>query len=105
MGRQNPSAEWIGKKYQAAIRAFSRQLGDPSLRLSFTQEADPFFRRCALGVWARGGAITEDQMCISDSLWSARIKQKELTACWSVSTSSACPPQRSVRHGDRGERC
>lgn len=64
MGRQNPSAEWIGKKYQAAIRAFSRQLGDPSLRLSFTQEADPFFRRCSLGVWARGGAITEDHVAV-----------------------------------------
>ena len=68
MGRQNPSAEWIGKKYQAAIRAFSRQLGDPSLRLSFTQEADPFFRRCALGVWARGGAITEDHVAVYNAI-------------------------------------
>ena len=68
MGRQKPSAEWIGKKYQAAIRAFSRQLGDPSLRLSFTQEADPFFRRCALGVWARGGAITEDHVAVYNAI-------------------------------------
>ena len=68
MGRQNPSAEWIGKKYQAAIRAFSRQLGDPSLRLSFTQEADPFFRRCALGVWARGRAITEDHVAVYNAI-------------------------------------
>ena len=68
MGRQNPSAEWIGKKYQAAIRAFSRQLGDPSLRLSFTQEADAFFRRCALGVWARGGAITEDHVAVYNAI-------------------------------------
>ena len=68
MGRQNPSAEWIGKKYQAAIRAFSRQLGDPSLRLSFTQEADPFFRRCALGAWARGGAITEDHVAVYNAI-------------------------------------
>ena len=68
MGRQNPSAEWIGKKYQAAIRAFSRQLGDQSLRLSFTQEADPFFRRCALGVWARGGAITEDHVAVYNAI-------------------------------------
>ena len=68
MGRQNPSAEWIGKKYQAAIRAFSRQLGDPSLRLSFPQEADPFFRRCALGVWARGGAITEDHVAVYNAI-------------------------------------
>lgn len=61
---KNNSAEWIGNKYQAAIRAFSRQLADPSLRLNFTQEADPFFRRCALGVWAQGGPITEKHVAV-----------------------------------------
>lgn len=48
-----------GKKYQEAIRAYSRLLGDPTLKLNFTQEADAYFRRCALGLWGRSGKITE----------------------------------------------
>lgn len=50
------TAELIGKKYRAAVAAFARQLGDPTLRLDFTQESDAYFRRCALGVWASGGS-------------------------------------------------
>ena len=49
----------LGKKYQDAIRSYARLLGDPTLRLDFSQEADAYFRRCALGVWSQGGPVTE----------------------------------------------
>lgn len=70
MGKQNHPAAMIGSKYRAAIQAFSRQLGDPSLRLSFSQEADPFFRRCALGVWAHGGPVTEEHVAVYNAIHS-----------------------------------
>ena len=59
MSNDKITAEMVGKKYRAGIRAFARMLGDPTLRLNFTQEADPFFRRCALAVWKRGNGVTE----------------------------------------------
>lgn len=59
MSRDKITADLVSKKYRAGIQAFARQLGDPTLRLNFTQEADPFFRRCALGVWKHGGPVTE----------------------------------------------
>lgn len=71
MGEQNHPAAMIGSKYRAAIQAFSRQLGDPSLRLSFSQEADPFFRRCALGVWAHGGPVTDEHVAAYNAIHSA----------------------------------
>ena len=59
MAKDKITVEMVQKKYRAGIQAFARQLGDPTLRLNFTQEADPFFRRCALGVWQHGGPVTE----------------------------------------------
>ena len=59
MSKDKITAEMVGKKYRAGIRAFARMLGDPTLRLNFTQEADPFFRRCALAMWKRGSGVTE----------------------------------------------
>lgn len=59
MSKDKITAEMVGKKYRAGIQAFARQLGDPTLRLNFVQEADPFFRRCALAVWKHGGAVTQ----------------------------------------------
>lgn len=70
MGNQSNPATLIGRKYESAIQSFSRQLGDPPLRLSFSQEADPFFRRCALGVWAHGGPITEDHVAAYNAIHS-----------------------------------
>ena len=58
MSKDKITTELVAKKYRSGIRAFSRMLGDPTLRLNFTQEADPFFRRCALGVWKRGSGVT-----------------------------------------------
>lgn len=91
MGRQNDSAEWIGNKYQAAIRAFSRQLADPSLRLNFTQEADPFFRRCALGVWAQGGPITEKHVAVYNAIHSGSNPPPQ-ALYFEVASSAAAPP-------------
>ena len=59
MPKKNDPAAVLGKKYQDAIRSYSRLLGDPTLKLDFTQEADAYFRRCALGVWSHGGPVTE----------------------------------------------
>ena len=58
MSKDKITAELVGSKYRAGIKAFARMLGSPTLRLNFTQEADPFFRRCALGVWKCGSPIT-----------------------------------------------
>ena len=58
MSKDKITAAMVGKKYRAGIQAFTRQLGDPTLRLNFVQEADPFFRRCALAVWKHGGPVT-----------------------------------------------
>ncbi len=59
MSKDKITAAMVGKKYRAGIQAFTRQLGDPSLRLNFVQEADPFFRRSALAVWKHGGPVTQ----------------------------------------------
>ena len=50
------TAEAVHKQYEDGISAFRRQIGDATLRLRFTQEADAFFRACALGVWGRDGS-------------------------------------------------
>lgn len=59
MSKEKITTAMVSKKYRAGIQAFSRLLGDPNLRLNFVQEADPFFRRCALAVWKHGGPVTE----------------------------------------------
>ena len=64
MSNARPTAEQLHKKYQSALQAYARQLADPLLRLDFLQEADPFFRRCALGVWCWGGSITETHVAL-----------------------------------------
>ena len=60
----------IAQKYQAAIATYRRQLADPNLRLSFEQEADAFFRRCALGIWARGNGLTQNHMATYNAICS-----------------------------------
>ena len=88
--KSNP-ADWIGKKYQAAIRAFSRQLADPSLRLNFTQEADPFFRRCALGVWAQSDVIGEKHVEIYNAIRSGDNPPPQALFFEVASSASAAP--------------
>ena len=50
------SAAEVHKQYSDGVTAFRRQIADATLRMKFTQEADVFFRACALGVWQRDGA-------------------------------------------------
>ena len=50
------SAAEVHKQYSEGVAAFRRQIPDAALRTRFTQEADTFFRACALGVWQRDGA-------------------------------------------------
>lgn len=85
----------LGKKYRAAIAAYRRQLADSSLRLSFEQEADAYFRRCALGVWARGAGVTERHVAAYNAICSgdnrpARTLYLEL--CASVATAPEFAP-------------
>ncbi len=54
------TAAVVGKKYRSAVASYRRQLSEGSLRLSFEQEADAYFRRCALGIWAAGGGELTD---------------------------------------------
>lgn len=69
MSNSRPTAEQLHKKYQSALRSYARQLADPLLRLDFLQEADPFFRRCALGVWCWGGPITETHVALYNGIY------------------------------------
>ena len=69
MSNARPTAEQLHKKYPSARHANARQLADPLLRLDFLQEADPFFRRCALGVWCWGGPITETHVALYNGIY------------------------------------
>ena len=110
MGQGTIAAAVIGKKYRAAIAAYSRQLSDGHLRLSFQQEADAFFRRCALGVWARGGEVTENQVDTYNVICSgenrpARILYLELCAAVASAPPFAPPGFYSqIVAADRGTR-
>ena len=49
------------EQYDSLLTAFRKQLPDSGLRVKLGQEADAFFRACALGVWqADGGALTPE---------------------------------------------
>lgn len=53
------TAAAVHRQYVDGLNAFSRQITDPVLRIRLGQEADVFFRACALGVWQRdGGALS-----------------------------------------------
>ncbi|NCE64799.1 AAA family ATPase [Pseudoflavonifractor sp. 524-17] len=57
--REAMTAAAVHKQYNDSVMAFQRQIADAGLRVKFSQEADIFFRACALGVWGRdGGALT-----------------------------------------------
>ena len=49
------SAGEAHRQYSEGVSAFRRQIGDPALRVKFTQQVDVFFRACALGVWQKDG--------------------------------------------------
>ena len=71
MSKDTLSPAVIGKKYQAAVSAFLRQLSSPSLKLNASQEIDAFFRRCAFGVWAHGAPVTEAHVAAYNAICSA----------------------------------
>lgn len=71
MPKDTLSAAVIGKKYQSAVSAFIRQLAAPNLKLNVKQEIDAYFRRCALGVWAHGGDITDQHVAAYNAICSA----------------------------------
>lgn len=50
------SAAEAHKQYSEGVSAFRRQITDAALRTKFNQEADTFFRACALGLWQRDGS-------------------------------------------------
>ncbi len=55
----NPmSASAVHKQYDEGISAFRRHLPDPTIRILFNREVDPFMRQCAKGVWKEEGELT-----------------------------------------------
>lgn len=92
MAKDKITVEMVQKKYRAGILAFARQLGDPTLRLNFTQEADPFFRRCALGVWQHGGAVTEKHVAVYNVISSGTNPPPSILYFELCSAVSSAPP-------------
>jgi hypothetical protein len=91
MTKNTDPAAVLGKKYQDAVRSYARLLGDPTLKLDFSQEADAYFRRCALGVWAHGGDITELHVRCYNSICSpGHVPTKALY--FEVAAGAADPP-------------
>ncbi|MCC8182008.1 MAG: AAA family ATPase [Clostridiales bacterium] len=90
------SAAVVGKKYRSAIAAYRRQLSDGSLRLSFEQEADAYFRRCALGIWAAGGGeLTDNHVDAYNAICSGTNRPAQvlyLELCAAVSTAPDFQP-------------
>ena len=43
-------------QYETLLTAFLRQLPDAGLRVALRQQADGYFRQCALGVWRADGS-------------------------------------------------
>lgn len=85
----------VGSKYRAAIAAYRRQLADGSLRLSFEQEADAYFRRCALSVWARGSGVNERHVAVYNAICSGTNRPAQilyLELCASVASAPAFAP-------------
>lgn len=60
MAKEN--AAKLAKLYQEKLKAFTGLLGDPMLKLDFSQEADAYFRRSVLGVWSVEEHVTEDHL-------------------------------------------
>ncbi len=103
------TASVVGKKYRSAIAAYRRQLPGGSLRLSFEQEADAYFRRCALGIWsAGGGELTDNHVDAYNAICSganqpARVLYLELCAAVSSAPDFQLPGFFSqLQAADRG---
>ncbi len=96
MAKQQTDGKVIGAKYRGAIAIFRRQLADGNLRLSFDQETDAWFRRCALAIWARGSGVTDNHVAAYNAIFSgenrpARMLYLELCAAVTSPPEFAAP--------------
>ena len=85
--RGSLSAAEVHKQYSEGVTAFRRQITDATLRVKFTQEADVFFRACALGVWQRDGAPPSPP-----AMWSTITPSIPRATRCPPSCSGSCPP-------------
>ena len=88
------SGSVIGQKYRSAISTY-RKLLDGSLRLAFEQEADSYFRRCALGIWAAGSGLQENHVSAYNAICSGANRPAQvlyLELCAAVEDPPAFAP-------------
>lgn len=79
----NRSPEDFHKIYSANTDAFYRVGG-----IAMAKELDEFMTRCALGLWSRGGGITQRHVDIANQIYSRNHPQPKWML-WSL-TSSVC---------------
>lgn len=79
----NRSPEDFHKIYSANTDAFYRVGG-----IAMAKELDEFMTRCALGLWSRGGGITQRHVDIANQIYSRNQPQPKWML-WSL-TSSVC---------------
>ena len=79
----NRSPEDFHKIYSAITDAFYRVGG-----ISMAKELDEFMTRCALGLWSRGGGITQRHVDMANQIYSRNQPQPKWML-WSL-TSSVC---------------
>lgn len=79
----NRSPEEFHKIYSANTDAFYRVGG-----IAMAKELDEFMTRCALGLWSRGGGITQRHVDIANQIYSRNQPQPKWML-WSL-TSSVC---------------
>ena len=79
----NRSPEDFHKIYSANTDAFYRVGG-----IAMAKELDEFMTRCALGLWSRGGVITQRHVDIANQIYSRNQPQPKWML-WSL-TSSVC---------------
>ena len=79
----NRSPEDFDKIYSANTDAFYRVGG-----IAMAKELDEFMTRCALGLWSRGGGITQRHVDIANQIYSRNQPQPKWML-WSL-TSSVC---------------
>ncbi|MCI8539751.1 MAG: AAA family ATPase [Oscillospiraceae bacterium] len=85
------TADWLSKQYTKSISAFRRHLSEPALRVRFAQGADPFFRQCAVAVWAHGNPVTEQHVAAYNAI---RSKDSPLpdTLYWELVSAVGAVP-------------
>lgn len=79
----NRSSEVFHKIYSANTDAFYRVGG-----IAMAKELDEFMTRCALGLWSRGGGITQRHVDMANQIYSRNQPQPKWML-WSL-TSSVC---------------